>query len=111
MLFNIFEFGRKTYTLLEERPGIDTYSSLFGKKMAVVLVLSQAMLAFIFTLKINAFHIPFIHYANVFLLLALFIFGLVYIFSENSIYARRYRAMSSVYIILFYLILIIGLIL
>lgn len=111
MLFNIFEFGRKTFALIEERPNIDTYSSLFGKKLAVLLVISQALIAFVLTTKIKAFHSTIIMYSNVALLLALINFGVLYIFSNEVRPAKHYRIMSSVYIIIFYLILIVGLIL
>lgn len=111
MLFNIFEFGRKTYALSEERPSIDTYSSLFGKKIAVLLVFSQALIAFFLTVNIRIFHTSFIVYANALLLFLLIAAGFLYVLSDNTIPAKRYRTMSSVYIIIFYLILIIGLIL
>lgn len=111
MLFNIFEFGRKTFALTEERPHIDTYSSLFGKKGAIFLVLSQAIIAFLLTIKIQVFHTPFIIYANALLLLLIVSAGIFYILSESIAPAKRYRTTSSVYIIIFYLILIVGLIL
>jgi 4-hydroxybenzoate polyprenyltransferase len=110
MLFNIFEFGRKTFVNSEERPNIDTYSSLFGKKIAVTMVITQAFLSFYLTISIDTFHNMFIIISNAILILALTIVALIFINSENKKYAKLYRNMSSVYIILFYLILIIGLI-
>lgn len=40
-LFNVFEFARKTYAPEEERPTVDSYSSLFGPRGAALLTLSQ----------------------------------------------------------------------
>ena len=40
-LFNLFEFARKTYAPQEERPNVDTYSSLFKPVGAGFLSLSQ----------------------------------------------------------------------
>lgn len=45
MLFNLFEFARKTYAPAEERAGVDTYSSLFGPLGAALLSLSQIAVA------------------------------------------------------------------
>jgi 4-hydroxybenzoate polyprenyltransferase len=109
MLFNIFEFGRKTFALTEERAGIDTYSSLFGKKLAVLLVLSQALLSFFLTIGIKTFHTPFIIISNIVVLVFLILSSLMFIKSEKISNAKNYRSMSSIYIIVFYLILIIGL--
>jgi 4-hydroxybenzoate polyprenyltransferase len=111
MLFNIFEFGRKTFAISEERPNVDTYSSLFGKRGAVLLVISQAVVAFVLMTKIRIFHSSLIMYSNIILLLLLTNTGIVFIFSKKSAHAKYFRTMSSVYIIIFYLILIIGLIL
>lgn len=109
MLFNIFEFGRKTFALSEERLNIDTYSSLFGKKRAVMLVFSQAIIAFFLINKIQVFHTKLIFYANIALILLLLASGFAYVFSNKIVSAKRYRVMSSIYIIIFYLILITGL--
>src|SRR5262249_49861480 len=45
MLFNVFEFARKTYAPQEERAGVDTYSSLYGPWGAVLLTASQIAVA------------------------------------------------------------------
>jgi 4-hydroxybenzoate polyprenyltransferase len=45
MLFNVFEFARKTYAPEEERAGVDTYSSLYGAWGAVLLTASQIAVA------------------------------------------------------------------
>ncbi len=109
MLFNIFEFGRKTFASTEERTNIDTYSSLFGRKLAVLLVFSQAIISTYFTFKIEPFQTWTIMIGLGLLLLLLLFFSARYINTNKRTHAKNYRAMSSVYIVLFYVILIIGL--
>ena len=110
MLFNIFEFGRKTFLRAEERVNVDTYSSLFGKKGAVLLVVIQALISFLLIININAFDLLFIKAGLGILNFFLICLASLYIFSEKIKFAKLYRFMSSFYIILFYLILIVGLI-
>lgn len=109
MLFNIFEFGRKTFATIEERTNIDTYSSLFGRKLAVFLVFSQAIISMYFTFKIEPFQTWTIMIGLGLLLLLLLFFSARYINTNKRTQAKNYRAMSSFYIVLFYVILIIGL--
>lgn len=102
LLFNIFELGRKTYQKSEERVGVDTYSSIWTRPGAVVLVLIQAVVAILIG--------PF---AGLALTIAwitvgfLAIFGVWYILDTRIISAKTYRLMSSFIIVLIYLILII----
>lgn len=101
LLFNIFELGRKTYQKSEEREGVDTYSIIWTRPGAVVLVLIQAVVA----VSIG----PFIGLAlkiawSIVGLLALF--GLWYILDTRVISAKIYRLMSSFIIVLIYLTLI-----
>lgn len=109
LLFNIFEFGRKTFSTLEERDNVDTYSSLFGRKGAALLVISQRVLSAILIIQIPIFKTKFIIISFVTLLLFLLIISLRYIFIDRPSNAKLFRLMSSLYIVLFYLILIIGL--
>ena len=44
-LFNIFEFGRKTYCTDEERPEIESYSKIFGRFGAVALVVVMGIIS------------------------------------------------------------------
>jgi 4-hydroxybenzoate polyprenyltransferase len=44
-LFNIFEFGRKTYCTAEERPEIESYSKIFGRFGAVILVVAMGAIS------------------------------------------------------------------
>ena len=108
MIFNIFEFGRKTYATSEERPNVDTYSSLFGRTGAVILVVSQALIAHFLTLSLKVQNQDILYWGFGALLALLGILSLRYIIMNIESAARQYRLFSSLYIILFYLILILA---
>ena len=108
MLFNIFEFGRKTYSPTEERENVDTYSSLFGATGASLLVLSQSLIAVFCTINLKGIHTSFaITGFTVLTFIQLFIAGR-YIIKKNENTARHYRVLSSIYIIVFYCLIIVG---
>ena len=106
LLFNIFEFGRKTFASSEERENVDTYSSLFGAIGAVILVFSQAAIAFYLTLNLEKANHNIIIWGNALLLILLGLLSFNYIYTNKPIAAKRFRNFSSLYIIIFYLILI-----
>lgn len=106
LLFNIFEFGRKTFASAEERENVDTYSSLFGRVGAVILVVSQAGIAHFLALTLKGSNQAFLLWGFGILLLTLGALSVNYIISNNAKAAKRYRTFSSIYIIAFYLILI-----
>lgn len=108
LLFNIFEFGRKTFATSEERENVDTYSSLFGRTGAVILVASQAVLASYLALNLTGANQLVLLWALGILLAATLILSLNYVLTNTSIGAKRYRNFSSAYIVIFYLILIIA---
>lgn len=97
-LFNIFEFGRKTFAKGEERKGVDSYSKIFGKLGAVSLVLTMALLGNLLLGKAGTSVT-----SVLFLPLALVgIVGLLYAATENLFLAKAYRFLASLYIILIY---------
>ncbi|OFZ12766.1 MAG: hypothetical protein A2X86_15460 [Bdellovibrionales bacterium GWA2_49_15] len=105
-LFNLFEFGRKTYGTTEERDGVATYSNIWGRLGAVLLSLSQAVLSSILLLLalgpgLPSYLAPFLWFLPI-LLLTL---GAYYLLADSPKSARLFRAMSSGYIILIYLAL------
>jgi 4-hydroxybenzoate polyprenyltransferase len=106
MLFNIFEFGRKTFATSEERNNVDTYSSLFGRTGAVVLVGSQAVIAFVLSLNLKNANNSVLIWGNGLLLLILTILSTSYIIKNRPAIAKIYRNFSSIYIIAYFLILI-----
>ena len=62
MLFNVFEFGRKTFGRGEEKEEVDSYSKNFGAWGACLSVLGMAFFAEIvaWILIIKLFHLPFL---------------------------------------------------
>lgn len=108
MLFNLFEFGRKTFATEEERENVDTYSSLFGRTGAVVLVFSQALIAHYLSFNLVGANTGFMIAGFAAILFILGALSLWYISANNVKSAKLFRIFSSVYIILFYLILILA---
>ena len=106
LLFNIFEFGRKTFASSEERQSVDTYSSLFGRTGAVILVASQAVITYYLATTLNGVNNSILFWGLGSLLILLAFLSLHYIFADSTKTAKRFRLFSSVYIIVYYLILI-----
>lgn len=106
LLFNIFEFGRKTFATIEERQNVDTYSSLFGRVGAVMLVVSQAGIAHFLALTLKGTNQAFLLWGFATLLIILAALSVNYILRNTAKAAKAYRMFSSVYIIVFYILLI-----
>lgn len=98
-LFNIFEFGRKTFARSEEKEGVDSYSKIFGKLGAVLMVFMMAVLSIVFISKTTS---PFVSNVLFSLLIPVGIAGLMYAMLNNLHFAKIYRTMTSLYIILTY---------
>jgi len=98
-IFNIFEFGRKTYAQSEEKKNLNSYSKVFGKLGAVLLVMLMTVLNILFldklpvTLNINLIVI--------FTVVMGFV-GLIYAISKDTLFAKLYRSTTLLYIILTY---------
>lgn len=99
-LFNIFEFGRKTFNTDEERENVESYSSIFGRYGAFVLVLVQAVAQgfLLFNTKLVSGAAFFYTLASFIGLLILV--GLLYAVLDRKPFGKIYRGMSSVYIVL-----------
>ncbi len=105
-LFNLFEFGRKTFATSEERPGVATYSNIWGRPGAVFLSLSQAILSSLFLLLALGLTVPiFLPPLLWFFPFLLLILGVLYLLKNSGKSAKVFRAMSSGYIILIYITL------
>lgn len=99
--FNIFEFGRKTFSTEEERENVDTYSSLFGKSGACLLTFIQAILGTSFlSYSLNSTSI-FIYIPVIYLL----IITMPFLFKKESFWGKVYRGGTSFYIILTYVLI------
>jgi 4-hydroxybenzoate polyprenyltransferase len=98
-VFNVFEFGRKTFAQTEEKPGVDSYSKIWGHAGAVLLNLSQGLLG----LGAMGYAYPY-HRLQWLLgsavLAGLLIAGFVYIFKNTATAAKVYRNVSGASILL-----------
>lgn len=102
-LFNIYEFGRKTFTSSEERKNVDSYTKVFGRFGAVILVLSMAVLTSILLVQSISF---FSFVISLILLIILALLGIKFAFSNQEYWGRLYRASTLSYIGLIYLSII-----
>jgi len=99
-LFNIFEFGRKTFARQEEKEGVNSYSKIFGRFGAVLLVLTMAILSIIF---INSITTSVVDSGLLFLWLGVTAFaGFLYAILDRPYLAKIYRLITSLYIIFTY---------
>lgn len=104
--FNLFEFARKTFAKSEERPGVESYSSLFSPLGAVVLSISQSVVGTFLLLLV--FKTPFLSsYAwsgPLFFLLSAFygVTALGFGFFPRPRMGKIYRGLSSLYLVLHY---------
>lgn len=101
-LFNIFEFGRKTYQPSEEREGVPTYSNIWTKPGAFALVVAQAVFAAALMLSTKIGNTQVVQNSVVASVGLLCLIGMLYIISSSVIIGKIYRIYSSVYIILTY---------
>jgi len=98
-IFNVFEFGRKTFAESEEQPGVDSYSKIWGRTGAVVLNLSQALLG----LGAMGYAYPYHNFQwwlGSAVLAGLLIAGVAYILMNTPAAAKAYRALSGASILL-----------
>jgi hypothetical protein len=100
-LFNLFEFARKTFAPDEERPHVESYSSLFGVLGAVALSLSQVAIALVvlYKMPLNGFMIQ-----AVAALIPLFA-GAYLVIAKSTVSAKAFRGITGAYLLVFYIIL------
>jgi len=100
-VFNVFEFGRKTFAETEEKSGADSYSKVWGRGGAVALNLSQVLLG----LGAMGYAYPYNSLQWLLggiILATLFITGINYLISNTATAAKIYRAVSGVTILLIF---------
>lgn len=98
-IFNIFEFGRKTFARSEEKAGVDSYSKILGKLRAVLLVVIMAVLGIMFIGKATS---PLIINTLLVFLFPIGITGVLYTMIDHPCFAKVYRTLTSLYIIFIY---------
>lgn len=96
--FNVFEFGRKTFTKKEEK-NVQTYSNIFGKKGAFLLTFSQILLAI--GLSLNFTGIENILFFGLLIGVSLFLM-IPYLMTEKKWAGKLFRLISSLFIILYF---------
>lgn len=112
-LFNLFEFARKTYAPSEERPNVDTYSSLFKSWGAAALSLSQVVFAIVVVayagIHLNTIFTIHPVVAHVIGALLTIVPALMYAAKPSEKSAKLFRNLTSLYLLVFYMILILQL--
>lgn len=103
LLFNIFELGRKIYQPCEEREDVDTYSKIWGRFGAVILILVHAVGVAILTLHISTIDFFFMQTYQAFTIGILLLVSAVYLVGKKPISGLMYRKFSEVYIVLIYI--------
>jgi 4-hydroxybenzoate polyprenyltransferase len=104
--FNLFEFARKTFAAAEERPGVPSYSNIFGSRRAYLLSISEA---FIGVLLVHAAlkNPLMVSYQSIFFLLLFFFyfyFTVRYLFKPSPQAARIFRAATGAYLLSHYIL-------
>lgn len=102
-LFNIYEFGRKTFASSEERRKVDSYTKVFGRFGAVILVLSMAVLTSIVLVQSVSF---FSFVVSIILLIILTLLGIKFTISNQEYWGKLYRVSTLSYIGLIYLCIV-----
>ncbi len=109
MLFNVFEFARKSFAREEEAPGVDSYTTLYGPWGAVALTLSQVVMAVWVVGQLSRTVVgqaPL--WAEITLAGVLLLAGGIFALRPQRGPANAYRATASVFLLLFYAILLWG---
>jgi 4-hydroxybenzoate polyprenyltransferase len=106
--FNLFEFARKTYAANEERPGVPTYSLIYGPRGAYCLSMSEGLIG---VLLLNAcYRNPLMsgYQSPLYLLAFFFYIGLTvsYLIKPVQRNAKIFRAVTGVYLLLHYILII-----
>ncbi len=107
MLFNVFEFARKSCAPAEEGPGVDSYSSLYSAGGATLLTLSQVAIALgVLWWLPGQIAGPARLLAEVAGAGVLLLAGILYTWRPTHISVRLYRAAAAGFIVWFYATLV-----
>ncbi len=107
MLFNVFEFARKTFAREEEAPGVDSYSTLYRPWGAMALTFSQIMVALgvVWWLPSQMPVTRWPLFAAAAGAGAVLLAGIVYAARPRRAPAKVYRAVAAAFLLLFYAVL------
>lgn len=103
LVFNVFEFGRKTFAKEEEQEGVDSYSKRLNPSGAVLLLATNLILAFVCyyqaaTLKFEDVQAAMFVAPAVFGLLPI-LAGIYYCINSKKASAKLYRGVVSLYLL------------
>ncbi len=110
MIFNIFEFGRKTFGKEEERELVESYSKNFGAFGSAFCVLVMGGVAFWIAVIIGQSFLL----GNLFfimicaLMLITLLASIIYSIKNTKIWAKRFRGICSIFILFYNVIIAIG---
>jgi len=99
-IFNVFEFGRKTFAESEERKDVDSYSKVWGRPGAVLLLLSMTVAADYLLLSMARLGGALLWGAQSAVSGLLLLAGGWYVARNSASSAKLYRGASSAFIIL-----------
>ncbi|MBY0470706.1 UbiA family prenyltransferase [bacterium] len=102
MIFNVFEFGRKTFVSSEEKKEVETYSKLFGRSGAVILVLVMVLLSASLLSQVRFGFLHHLMFTLFWLTLAVAVSGVIYVRKNTKQSAKIYRAVVSTYLVAVY---------
>jgi hypothetical protein len=111
MVFNVFEFGRKTFGTDEERPGVDSYSGRFGPYGAAAVVVAMALVA-VTVVSLPGSGLPFhsaARFAMAGLLAVTAAAAVLYALSPRAPRGRLFRGACSAFILCYNVIVTAGL--
>lgn len=100
-LFNLFEFARKTFAPEEERPTVESYSSLFGVWGAVALSLSQVAIALV---VLTQMPLPGVSWQFMCAAIPLLV-SLWFSLKKSAAAASLFRNVTGAYLLIFYIVL------
>lgn len=110
MIFNIFEFGRKTFGKEEEEELVESYSKRLGPIRAAFNVVFMATVAMYVAYKLgNIFNLSFWYIGSMYLLygLTLLASGLYAVHNDKSS-GRMFRGVCSIFILFYNVIIAVG---
>lgn len=110
IIFNVFEFGRKTFGQEEEQELVDSYSKRLGSFRAAGNVVFMAVIAVIIAFIIGVkLQLNFLFFALMTLLFAvILVSSFFYGYSNSASWAKRFRSACSVFILFYNVIIVIG---
>lgn len=113
MIFNIFEFGRKTFGKEEEKKLVESYSKRLGPIRAAFNVIFMATVAMYVAFKLgNIFNLSFLYTISMYLLYGLTLLaGSLYAIHNDKSSARIFRGICSIFILFYNVIMTVGILL